>query len=82
MGRRNRKGDRDGVRLGAKVYGAPDQSSGYVATVKCQYSQVSGTCGRDKRDSLGSVGTTWIPIRQYLQGFVHPMVGVREDSPS
>jgi hypothetical protein len=26
---------------GVTVYGTPDQSSGYAATVKCQYSQVS-----------------------------------------
>jgi hypothetical protein len=45
-------------RSGATVYGTPNQSSGYVAIVKCQYSQVSGTCGRDKRDSLGPDGTT------------------------
>jgi hypothetical protein len=58
MGRGNRKGDRHGARSGATVHGAPDQSSGYVATVKCQNSQVSGTSSRDKRDSLGPNGTT------------------------
>jgi hypothetical protein len=29
-----------------------------LQAVKCQYSQVSGTCGRDKRDSLNPDGTT------------------------
>jgi hypothetical protein len=40
------------------VYGASDQISGYATIVKCYYSQVSGTCNRDKRDSLGPDGTT------------------------
>ena len=58
MGRRTSKGDRHNASLGAKVYGTPDQSSRYVAIVKFQSSQVSHTCGRDKRDLRGPDGTT------------------------
>jgi hypothetical protein len=57
MGRRTSNGDRHSIRLGVTVYGKPDQSSGYAPIVKCQYSQVSSTHGRDKRDFHGPDGT-------------------------
>jgi hypothetical protein len=58
MGRRNSKVGRHGTRAGATVYGTPDQNSFYDMTIKCQSSQVSGTCGRDKRDLWGPDVTT------------------------
>jgi hypothetical protein len=42
----------------AVVHGAPYQRSSHVATVKCQNSQVLGTCCRDTRDFFGPNGTT------------------------
>jgi hypothetical protein len=62
MGRGNRKSDRHGARIGAAFHGTPDQISSYVGTFKCHNSQVSGMRSRDKRDSFGPNGTTWITL--------------------
>jgi len=57
MNQINIKGDRHDARSGVTVYGAPNQSSVYVAIVKCEYGQVLGTSSRDKRGSLDPIGT-------------------------
>jgi hypothetical protein len=57
MDRINNKGDTHNARSGMTVYGASDQTSVYAATIKYQYNQLSVTCDRDKRDSIGPNGT-------------------------
>jgi hypothetical protein len=58
MGLRTNKGERHNAKSGVTIYGTLDQRFGYVAIFKCHSSQVSGTCGRDKRDLRDPDGTT------------------------
>jgi hypothetical protein len=66
------KGDRHNARSGATIYGTPDQSSGYAATVKCQSGQVSAHAV-EIREIYNPDGTTQIPIRPHLRGVVHQL---------
>jgi hypothetical protein len=82
MGQRNIKGNRRRARKGATVYGAPDQMSSYVATIKYQCIQVLGVSDGYKRGLLGPIGTTYIPVCQHMRGSIHQVVRVQEESPT